>query len=293
MKMLIVILFTVLIWPATLQAGQPVYVAGLESNKDQYGKLVAEKGGNPLTIKDYKSEYASRPAVALLIIQQALNLGEMDAQIIFVTYPNYARCIAELKKGKAHILATDIWEEQFDKTVYKTAPFIRKGEFEKGIYTYNGSALLNSQPVLEDLLNHKPITGLSWKTDQNVLREMGFNKIDTAPTYSLLFKMLTRKRAELTLLEFPGTPDKHYMNDEILHVVKNAKVIFPHSRHFMISKKRPGGEDIYAALEKGLKIMRENGTLNRALHQSGIINERVKDWKVIWPPQNATQQNTP
>ena len=255
MKILITILFAIIIWPTILQAGQTVYVAGLESNKEQYKKFIAQKGGNPLTIKDYKSEYASRPVIALQTIQQALNLGGMDAQFIFVTYPNYARCIAELKKGKAHILGTDIWEEQFDETVYKTAPFIRKGEFEKGIYTYNGSALPYSHSVLKELLNHKPITGLSWKTDQSVLRKMGFSKIETAPTYSLLFKMLTRKRAEFALLEFPETPDKHYMNDDILHAIKGVKVIFPYSRHFMVSKKHPGGVEIYTALEKGLKIM--------------------------------------
>jgi len=56
----------------------------------------------------------------------------------------------------------------------------------------------------------------------------------------------------------------------------------------MISKKRKRGKKIYEALEKGLQIMRNNGTLYRALHQANIINDRVRDWKIIWPekPQN-------
>ncbi|WP_415713661.1 hypothetical protein [Maridesulfovibrio sp.] len=286
MRFFLAIFFAAMLWPSSLQARETVYVAGLASNIEQYEKMVAEKGGNPFEIKTYNSPYASRPALALLIMQQALKLGGMDAQMIFATYPNYSRCITELKKGKATILASDIWEEQFDETVYKTIPFIRKGEFVKGIYTYCSPKLLKSRPTLNSLLKLRPITGLSWTIDQHVFHQMGYKNIEIAPTYPLLFKMLTRKRADYTLLEFPQDISHQFIDNNNLRLVEGVKVVFPYSRHFMVSKKHPEGAKVFKALQKGLKIMRKNGDIDRALHQTRIINEQVKNWKILWPKQD-------
>jgi hypothetical protein len=288
MKIFIYILFAILLCPVSLRAEPPIYVAGIELNKEIYDKMVSEKGGNPLEIHDYSSPHASRPAIALIIMQQALSLGGMNAKFEFIPYPNYTRCISELKKGRVDILATDMWEDQFDNTVYKTSPFINKGEFEKGIYACDYSELLKKTPNLSDLIQHVPIVGMSWELDRKTLRRMGNKIIQTAPTYPLIFEMLARKRADYTILEFPKDINSSYLNTCGLQLVKGVKIKFPYSRHFMISKKRKRGKKIYEALEKGLQIMRNNGTLYRALHQANIINDRVRDWKIIWPekPQN-------
>ncbi|WP_432737853.1 hypothetical protein [Maridesulfovibrio sp. FT414] len=292
MKQTISLLIILLLFPAVLDAKEIVYIAGLQSTKASYEKFISDKGGDPLKIHDYSSKYASRPVIALLIIVQALNAGGMDAQFEFIPYPNHARSLSELKKGKAHILDTDIWEQHFDDSVYKTAPLIRSGEFEKGIYTYAESGLLQSQPDLNSLLKLKPITGMAWTTDIACLRSMGFDKIETAPTYPLLFKMLSRRRADFTLLEFARGAGNHYNNDDVLYPVQGIKVVLPYSRHFMVSRKHSGGKDVYEALEKGLNILRRDGTIERALYQSGALCRDTRDWKIIWPEQNPKTEIT-
>ncbi len=290
MKILIFQLAVILIFPTVLFAEQTVYIAGLEKTKSGYDKMVAEKGGDPFKIDDYDSDYASRPVISLLTIVQALRAGGLnDFRIEFKVYPNLSRSISELKKGKAHILATDIWEIQFDDSVYKTAPFIRKGEFEKGIYMVAGSPLLKSALDVKELLKLKPITGLAWKLDIQILKMMGFKRIETSPTYNLLFKMLSKGRADFALLEFSRGASPHYWHDEALYPVPKTKIVFPYSRHFMVSRINPDGYKIYSILEKGLKKMRNDGTIDKALQQSGIICKEVKNWKTIWPEQTFCQ----
>ncbi|WP_027721075.1 hypothetical protein [Maridesulfovibrio zosterae] len=283
MRILLFIIIATLSFTSSTEAREIIYAAGLKGTKTGYDKLVKEKGGDPFAIKDYTSHIASRPVTSLLIIQQALKMGGMDAEIRFASYPNIARSLAEVKKGKVSILATDMWEMDFDDSVYKTDPFIRKGDFEKGIYTYKDSPLLKSKPDLKQLLQYCPLTESSWTIDIDLLKMMGFKRIQTAPKYDLLFKMLNKRRADFLLLELSRSPDFIYKkNDAPVKVIKGVKIIFPYSRHFMVSKRHPDGKKIFTALQCGLKKLREDGTLERALYQSGIKDKRIKDWKVIY-----------
>lgn len=202
MKQLILLLIFILVLPYTVCAHQVIYVAGIKSTKANYDKMLEEKGGDSLKITDYYSSYVSRPVISLIIIRQALKAGGMNVEISFRPFPNFSRAIGEVKRGKALILASDIWEEQFDDEVYKTAPFIRKGEFEKGIYTSADSELLDKPMDLPRLLKSKPLTCMSWQVDLSVLHKMGFGKIETAPNYSLLFKMMSKKGPTSLFLNF-------------------------------------------------------------------------------------------
>ncbi|GLQ32001.1 hypothetical protein [Litoribrevibacter albus] len=181
-----------------------------------------------------------------------------------------------------------MWESDFDESVYKSAPFIRKGEFEKGIYTTADSDLHKGTCDLAILQKLAPLTENSWGTDIEVLNHMQFKTIHTASRYNLLFKMLNKKRADFILLEFSSesTTLAHRDPSGDLYPVEGIKVVFPFSRHFMVSKKHSHGQRIYNALQKGLKILRKNGTIEKALYQSKLKLERVKDWKVIYPQQD-------
>ena len=283
MRILLFIIIAILNFASSAEAREIIYAAGLIDTKIGYDNLVKENGGDPLSITDFSYQSASRPATALLIIQQALKAGGMDTEIRFISCPNIARSLAEVKKGKAAILATDIWELDFDETVYETAPFIRKGDFEKVIYAAKGSPLLNSKLDLKQLLKFCPLTEFSWNIDIKVLQMMGFHNIQTAPQYDLLFKMLNKNRADFLLLELSKSPDFSYKTSTCsVEVVKGVKVVFPYSRHFMVSKKHPDGKKIFEALQRGLKILREDGTIKRAIYQSGIKDKRIKNWKVIY-----------
>ncbi|WP_320172444.1 hypothetical protein [Maridesulfovibrio sp.] len=293
MKILLFMLLLVAL-PIETMAGKIIYLTGVESTESNYLSLVKEKGGDPLKITDFKSTFATRPALALLILNQALHAGGMDAEIRFVQFPNLTRCIAEVKRGKIPLLATDMWEDDFDYSVYKTEPFIGRGDFEKGIYTHKDSPLLKAKPDMNELLQLVPLTEMSWTIDIMTLKKMGFPKIETAPRYELLLKMMGKKRADFTLLEFAREPDMlHAINGHKLYPVKGIKVLFPNSRHFMVSKTHPDGKAIYEALERGLKILRQKGIIQKALYQAGLKDERVRNWKVIYSDNETMPQDAP
>lgn len=234
--------------------GHVIYLTGVQSTESNFRQLVKEKGGDPLKITNFESPFASRPVVAMLILHQALALGGLNAELEFISTPNLSRCISEVKRGKIPLLATDIWEEDFDDSVYKTAPFVKKGDFEKGIYTYEGSELLKQKIDLNTLLQLVPLTEMSWTQDLNLLKKMGFQKITTAPRYELLLKMLQKKRADFVLLEFGKNRDMTYHDPELnAYPVNGVKIVFPNSRHFMVSKLHPDGKKFTKPLNADLK----------------------------------------
>ncbi|SMF18425.1 hypothetical protein [Desulfovibrio gilichinskyi] len=264
-------------------AKERISIAGNTSTEYNYQKLIEYRGGDPLSISDYSSPYSSRPAISLLLLRQALHLGGIDADFVYISCPNPGRSLAEVKKGHAIVYSSDMWEQDFDDSVYKTSPIIRRGEFQKGIYVKKGSPLLTSTNVEDDLKNKIPLVEHTWTIDIALLKSFGFKDMQTAPKYDLLFKMINRNRADFTILEFPRTNDLT-LQDKTgdLYPIPNAKIVLPYSRHFMVSKINPQGKRVYEALEKGLEILRKNGTIERALRQSGVINDKVKNWKIAF-----------
>jgi len=53
------------------------------------------------------------------------------------------------------------------------------------------------------------------------------------------------------------------------------------SRHFVVSKKHPKGKETFIALQKGLTILRQRGTITKAFQDSGFFNQQVKNWPII------------
>lgn len=226
----------------------------------------------------------SRSLVSLLILIQALHAGEFDCEMEFKCYPNSGRAMTEVKKGKVTLLAEDMCKSDFDESVYMTTPLIQAGDFQKGIYVKKDSCLLDMCPPFESLKKQIPLIGNTWAADSKLLKKMGFTHIETAPKYELIYKMMGKGRADFSLIEFPNRDNLSRTVENIeLRPIPNAKIVFADSRNFMISKKHHQGKCVYKSLEKGLRILRENGTIDRALRQSGVINERTKDWAVVYP----------
>ncbi|NDV28657.1 hypothetical protein [Desulfovibrio sp. JC010] len=241
-----------------------ISVAAVPGTEEEYRNFIDSKGGNPLAVNDFSSLHAHRWVLALTLMQQALYKGGMDAKLCFITFPNSARCLAEVKSGRTPLLASDMWEINFDDSVYKTRAIIPKGFFEKGIYHTLPSPLPKSISTLSELQKYTPLIVSGWGTDIRVLKEMGFDNIIYAPHHLLFGKMLSRKRADFTLLEFSKEDDFNWeIDDHLLYPVKDVKVVFPYSRHLMVSKQHPDGADIFNALQKGLKILDEEGTLKK------------------------------
>jgi hypothetical protein len=62
----------------------------------------------------------------------------------------------------------------------------------------------------------------------------------------------------------------------------NCKVAIMGSRSWIVAKASPLADVILHALARGVKILRDNGTIARAYQESGFFNPRVADWKGLF-----------
>lgn len=237
----------------------------------------------PEQISSFRSPYASRNVVSLVLIQKALRLGGFgDVEFDFHPVPNSERERAEVKKGHVVMGSQDYWEADFDDTVYRSEPVLMDGTFEKGLYTLPSNAAMLSVRDRESLNKRSVVIVGTWKGDLAVLRALEPNEIHVVYELPTVAKFLGLGRADFTLLEFSSKPD---MSVSIFGVslvpVPGIKVVLPGNRCWMVSRKHPQGEKVFTALNKGLRILQQDGTINRAFTESGFFHSRVKGWRVI------------
>ena len=61
--------------------------------------------------------------------------------------------------------------------------------------------------------------------------------------------------------------------------VQGLKVSLGGSRHFILSRAVQGSSTVEAALNRGLELLEQDGTLRRAYQESGAEDPRVTAWK--------------
>lgn len=279
-KPLCFFLLLLIFFPANSLASElKISIMADQGTIDSYTALVKTKGGDPFAITDYKSSHSSRPAISLLLMVQALKLGGLDFHVNFILSPNPGRGVNIVKKGHALLYGEDIWDSQFDETVYKSEPIFTSGQFQKGFFVGENSRFLKKQPSKHNLFNAPLILEATWYKDIASLTKRGFKNIKTTSQYQSMISMVATGRAQVTFLEFPDNDQMvHHSEHGLLYSIPGVKVCFSESRHFMVSQKHPLGEQAFAALQKGLKILREQKTITRAYTESGVFNSKVATW---------------
>ena len=265
-----------------VQAAETVLLTATASTVARYEKFIEEKGGDPLSVIDFRSYWSQRGVVDIVLIQQALHLGGMEAEIEFLIVPNPARGQVEVKNGSAVLYAHDIWPDSFDDSVHMSAPVLRPGEFEVLVFTLPGRSDVLAAESLADLRAFRPVIVQSWEKDRQVLESLGFTDIEEASRYELIFKMLRAGRGDFTLLSASGLQQAESSGDGMVLVpLRGMKIQFPYSRHFMVSRTHPMGDPVFRALEEGLGILHDRGIVTRAMTECGFISETIRDWTIL------------
>lgn len=233
-------------------------------------------------LPDYHKEQVDRPIVELGLICAAFKQQGFDLKIDFFETASYARSIWLVKKGIVDIFAQTVWQtdvnEQF---MYTSIDTIRVGEFYKGVYTHEYHHLQNVEVDYIDFNQYRGITQQTWKHDLAIINTLTNNvlKNNYFPT---MFKILANNRADFTLMEFPAKGELSITQDTYrLLPIKGIKVVIPMARKFIISKEGNNSQYIYETLNNGLLILRNNGEIYQRYLDSGFINKKTKDWKVI------------
>lgn len=269
------------IQPANLFAVDFITIAATKRTIANYtaftsGKVAAD-------IDHFASTHSTRQVVDILLVLKSLELaGFPGVKIVFKEVPNSARERALVKAGEVVLGEQDHWRKEFSDSVFMTAPIIRDGEFEKGIYVdpKPSNYQLLYVTSLEELRNYSAVMVQTWSVDWKTLEEMKLKNVHDTATAESLFRMLRAGRAQFTLYEFSTEKDFGRTVDGIrLIPVPGIKVGLKGSRHLMVSKIHPDGKLVFSALQKGLKELRSKGIIRRALTECSFLDNRVANWK--------------
>ncbi len=235
------------------------------------------------SIKSFDSPYANRGTVEVILICQALEAGGYKTTIKLAELPNYTRSIVEVKKGKFPIAAESVWDtDSYRGGYFITDPVIQDGEFQKGIYALPESAVLKVKNI-QELRPFVAVTPRNWVVDWKTVEDFKLStQARDVQTKENIFRLLGSKRVDFTLLEFSNSADlMHEFTGVRLMPAQGIKVTLKGARRFVVSQAYPGAPEIFAALQRGIKILRANGTISRAFKESGFFNQQTQNWHSI------------
>lgn len=168
------------------------------------------------------------------------------------------------------------------KEVYISPPLIRNNEYVAGFYTTKDNSNTQNITSTELLRKLTIVSSNLWTRDWLALQDAKFNNVIHEPIWNAQVKMVHQHLADALLLPFSNLKDMSYQFlGKTYHPIPNYLLRMPESRHVIISKKHPLGEQAYTALFKGMKILRDKGTIKRAFQESGLINQQVEKWQQV------------
>jgi hypothetical protein len=260
-----------------------IIVAAPKDVLSDYQKLVGKRNLND--IRNYSGEGSRRDTVELILFQQALQLGGLREAIRFSAIDNYARNIIEVEAGHATALGTTVWAaDTSPNKATLSAPTIREGEYQVGFYTteHNQKVL---QANFKQLQKLTAISNTAWKNDIQILEQLGISKIESAPTYIQIVKMLNAGRGDFMMASFKGKSDLSIDVEGIrLLPIQGMKIAMPGSRHFLVANTAQG-QQVLTALNIGLAQLRKEGRIRRAYTDAGFFNPKVERWTLLNPPK--------
>ena len=237
-------------------------------------------------ITNFKNANAARPAVDLLLELQALKAGGLDFDFELVRKLTYEQAKVEVIEGRAELTAETIWGDEIAEhanVLLKTDEIIRNGEFVKGIYVLSTNEKLLKLASLEELRDSVGAVVATWALDVKTLESLKLKGLKKVVKLDLVFSAIQKQQADFTLGEFAPTPDKGAVSGGAKFVpVPNCTVAIMGSRSWIVAKASPNADAILSALAAGVKILRDNGTIERAYQESGFFNPRIAGWKRLY-----------
>ncbi len=238
-----------------------------------------------LSITDYSGEHTRRDVVETIIWQQALSKGGYNKPVrVEGLDVSYSRAILELKHGTFPAFANTVWLEDakdHEDKFHITDVLIPENKFYAGFYATQDRVNEIKIKDTSSLRNYKVSCNRHWTKDNQLLDHLKANCM-FSNTWEAMIEKLRDKHADIVLAPFQATDDMSLIAYGVKLVpVPNIKTSLLGKRVFIVSKKSKNGDAIFKALNKGIKIMHEEGLIEKAYTQSGFYNKKVIDWKLL------------
>jgi len=273
---------------APVTASEKIKVAVSTGLALRYDDLLTKQKINVNNLSDAGIKGATRGFIQLIIIKQALYKGGLDVDFEFIEAPNEQRSNVLISEGKTVISHHLLPQTSQPSNTFKSTVIMESRTLKKGIYGLSTNKTLMNVKSIEDLKPLKGVLMSSWPTDIKTLENAGITQLALVPKYQNIFTRIAHRGTDYTLLEHPYFHGKSYKNILIQHMkniklfpVPNIVIAMEDSRHFYVSKKHTDGKRIFTALEKGLKIMKDEGTIKKYFQQINVIRKDLDDYKVL------------
>jgi len=238
------------------------------------------------TIDDFSGKKIRRDVVDMIIAQQALKLGGFNYRFNYAPGKVNFRNTKMLQNGKLLISFDSYWlqdAQPLSNKVYISEEVIRNGEYVAGIYTSPKNTKTLSIKKLSDLETLTAVSTPRWKTDWHTLQQLPIRQLTREDSWLSMVRMVNIEWIDFILMPFNSTPDQSFTMDKVhLVPVKNIGVVLKDSRHFVISRVHPKGDEAFIAINKGLKILRKRGAIVKAYTQAGFFVD-INKVKIINP----------
>jgi hypothetical protein len=269
------------LWVGHALAGPAVTSVAEPVNLEYVNTWIAEAKGCE-NIRSYARPNIIRFSVEAVLACQALKLGGYDGEYRLVPAPNYTRAMLMAASGEATMPTETLWAEDLDeKKFYATKPLLADGEIVFGAFVKADKLKGYSVKNLADLKKLKAVTSRNWVKDWGTLSSLGVDTLDASSLESI-YKMIGADRAQFTLWSFNALPSFEVTVESVtLAPLPGIKILMHGERRLAVSKAAANGLEVFNALNKGIEILRANGTIARAWRESGYINKRTESWTAI------------
>ncbi|MER2490852.1 hypothetical protein [Catenovulum sediminis] len=242
------------------------------------------KHRNPLSIRNFKNEFARRDVVDAVILQQAIALSGEKYHFRFSSGFYANRRWVMLQQGLSALAADTVWHfqaKEMEEQVFISSPVLDKNENFAGLYTTEEKVAHLQRYLPHRVSELKAVVASDWQPDIVTLHELGLKNIYMQSSWGAMLSHLFSQQSDILLAPFPANESLAIRTPKgTLLPLTQFKVQLRGSRHFVVSKNHPQGERIFNALQTGLKSMREQGYLQTVYQQAGGLNHQTKNWQV-------------
>lgn len=243
-----------------------------------YQEFVA--GRDVTLINNFSGKNIRRDVVDMIIAQQALKLGGFKYTFTYAPGKVNFRNTQMLQNGELLLSFDSYWKKDaipLSDSIYISEEVIRNGEYVAGIYTSPKNKKTLAVKKRTDLADLTAVSTPKWRTDWQTLQELSLKDIVVQDSWLSMVRMVNLQWIDFILMPFNSTPDKSFTMDKIhLVPVEGIAIALRDSRHFVISKLHPKGAEAFQAINKGLRILREKGTISKAYEQAGFFIDHTK-----------------
>lgn len=271
--------------PQAVIANATIVAAVDEDIIADYQLFVGER--DPLLIDYFGGPGARRDVIEIILLQQALDLGGFKGKVTLRPENSYLRILKLITDGQVALSGALMWKEDikpYSTHLFKTKAVVKEGEFIAGLYTRPGHQHALRANTLEKVRHLSAASNDHWNADIKTLHALGIKKIQFSTYWVQIVRMVVANRADFTLAPFQVNPEmKVVVGNLELVPIPGIKVALPGSRHWPVSKKHPQGEEIFNALEKGIKLLEQKKIIQRAYEECGFFHPQVKNWVLLNP----------